>query len=154
MKAEGGGGLPATVLLLAKAGALGCHFKAFPAINQRRSGPPARAPLPAAPASLLKSQTTEQGFSHLRPHACNRLRCSSPAGLPDGHFTGGGGERKQAHHASIVQELLYLGGGRGAVPWLRLHTAGAALPVRVGWGVGFFTSPPAWCVDSQAGTCH
>lgn len=50
------------VPLLAKAGALGCHFKAFPAINQRLSSPPARAP--AARAANPPSSKAEQWSHH------------------------------------------------------------------------------------------
>lgn len=54
----GGVGLLAILmaLLLAKAGALGCHFKAFPAINQRLSSPPARAPTACATNDPLQKQ--------------------------------------------------------------------------------------------------
>lgn len=50
------------LLLLGKAAALGCHFKAFPSINQRPPPPPtpaARAPLPAPPAAFRKGRTME-----------------------------------------------------------------------------------------------
>lgn len=133
-------------LLLAKAGALGCHFKAFPAINQRLSSPPARAPTACAtndpPQKQNNGAIMMPQFGHwLHLHLCIYIYSRSHAQVQLLYLmcsSRGGGGGKLAH-IDIMQEYLHLGWGRGST-WLRLHTTGHFFPSR-----GFFMSAPVWC---------
>ena len=105
------------------AGALGCHFKAFSAINQRRSRPPARAPLAVPLTTPLNINTMEPSlrplrYASARQHTFISVYTLHTRGqliyLPCLRVKGGGGggvEECTQAHAAIMERFMYSGGG-------------------------------------------